>query len=81
MRHIETLDKGTKTLPDEIEGGFEMSRRRKSMMSDELKMRVAQELGFSDTLQSQGFKGVSSGDCGNMVKKAIEIAERNLNQR
>ena len=58
-----------------------MSRRRKGVMSDELKMRVAQELGFADTLKQEGFQGVSSGDCGNMVKKAIEIAEQNLNRR
>lgn len=47
-------------------------------MSDELKQQIAQELGFAGTLQQEGFGGVSSRNCGNMVKKAIEIAERNL---
>ncbi|ACL21740.1 small acid-soluble spore protein F (minor alpha/beta-type SASP) [Desulfitobacterium sp. LBE] len=54
-----------------------MSRRR-STMSDNLKQQIAQELGFSNTLNQEGFSGVSSRDCGNMVKKAIEIAERNM---
>ncbi|AFM01415.1 MULTISPECIES: small, acid-soluble spore protein, alpha/beta type [Desulfitobacterium] len=57
-----------------------MSRRR-STMSDNLKQQIAQELGFSDTLKQEGFSGVSSRDCGNMVKKAIEIAERNMSGR
>lgn len=53
-----------------------MSRRRRSIMSTELKQEIAQELGFSDTLRQEGFGGVSSRDCGNMVKMAIELAER-----
>jgi len=47
-------------------------------MSYELKEQIAQELGFAGTLQQEGFGGVSSRDCGNMVKMAIELAERNL---
>ncbi|EHL06331.1 hypothetical protein SDC9_18734 [bioreactor metagenome] len=60
-----------------VKGGIQMSRRR-STMSDNLKQQIAQELGFSNTLNQEGFSGVSSRDCGNMVKKAIEIAERNM---
>jgi len=55
-----------------------MSRRNNSLMSYQLKEKIAQELGFSGTLQQEGFGGVSSRDCGNMVKMAIELAERNL---
>ncbi|EGW37693.1 small, acid-soluble spore protein, alpha/beta type [Desulfosporosinus sp. OT] len=55
-----------------------MSRRRKSIMSYELKEQIAQELGFAGTLRQEGFGGVSSRDCGNMVKMAIEMAERKL---
>lgn len=55
-----------------------MSRRHKSMMSYELKERIAQELGFANTLHQEGFGGVSSKDCGNMVKMAIQMAERRL---
>ena len=56
-----------------------LSRKRSSsIMSTELKEQIAQELGFANTLQKEGFGGVSSRDCGNMVKRAIELAERNL---
>lgn len=47
-------------------------------MSPALKEQIASELGFANTLHQEGFGGVSSRDCGNMVKKAIELAERNL---
>jgi len=55
-----------------------MSRQRNSIMSYQLKEQIAQELGFAGTLQQEGFGSVSSRDCGNMVKMAIELAERNL---
>lgn len=55
-----------------------MSRRRKSVMSYELKEQIATELGFGNTLRQEGFGGVSSKDCGNMVKKAIQLAEQSL---
>jgi len=58
-----------------------MSKRRKSVMSYEFKERLAQELGFANTLRQQGFSGVSSRDCGNMVKKAIQMAEQNMTGR
>ena len=55
-----------------------MARRRKSIMSDELKMQIAQELGFADTLKQEGFEGVTSRDCGRMVRAAIQMAERTM---
>lgn len=56
-----------------------MSRHR-SYMSEELKTEIARELGVHETVASQGWGGVSSRDCGNIVKKAIEMAERSLKQ-
>ncbi len=55
-----------------------MARRRRSIMSDTLKEQIARNLGWGDTLQREGFGGVSSRDCGNMVKVAIQMAERNM---
>ena len=52
-----------------------MSRSR---MSDALKNEIAKELGVYDTVKSQGWGAVSSRDCGNIVSKAIQIAERSL---
>lgn len=47
-------------------------------MSDGLKEELAKELGFYNTVQEEGWGGIRSRDAGNMVKKAIEIAERDL---
>ena len=48
-------------------------------MSDQLKYEIARELGVADIVKAEGGWGsVSSRDCGNIVRKAIEIAERNL---
>lgn len=51
---------------------------RHSIMSDELKFEIAKELGVDDKVRREGWGSVSSRDCGNIVKKAIEIAERNI---
>lgn len=54
-----------------------MSRRR-SMMSEHLKEEIAKELGFYDTVQKEGWGGITSKDAGNMVKRAVEIAQRGM---
>lgn len=53
-----------------------MARRRRSVMSEELKMELAKDLGFYDTVQQEGWGGIKAKDAGNMVKRAIELAER-----
>ena len=55
-----------------------MSRR--GLMSENLKYEIARELGVDNIVKSEGWGGVSSRDCGNMVRKAIEIAEKNMAQ-
>jgi len=51
---------------------------KRSVMSENLKEEIARELGVYDKVkQDGGWGNVSSKDCGNMVKKAIEIANRN----
>lgn len=52
-----------------------MARRRRGMMSEEFKVELAKELGFFDTVQREGWENIRSKDAGNMVKRAIEIAE------
>jgi small acid-soluble spore protein F (minor alpha/beta-type SASP) len=49
-----------------------------SIMSEALKAEIAKELGVDDKVKNEGWGAVSSRDCGNIVKKAIEIAERNV---
>lgn len=50
----------------------------RGMMSENLKMEIAKELGVYDTVRTAGWGDVTSRDCGNMVRKAIEIAERSI---
>lgn len=50
---------------------------KKSTMSENLKEEIAKELGVYEQVKKDGSWGnVSSKDCGNMVKKAIEIANK-----
>ncbi|ETT46933.1 small, acid-soluble spore protein, alpha/beta type [Paenibacillus sp. FSL R7-0204] len=53
-----------------------MSRRRRSMMSEELKTELAKELGFYETVEQEGWGGIRAVDAGNMVKRAIQLAEQ-----
>ena len=51
---------------------------RKGLMSDKLKEEIAKELGVYDEIKKDGGWGnVSSKTCGNIVTKAIEIANKN----
>lgn len=53
--------------------------KSKSLMSENLKEEIAKELGVYDTVKRQGGWGnVSSKTCGNIVTKAIEIANRSV---
>lgn len=54
---------------------------RKGMMSEHLKEDIAKELGVYDTVKSEGWGSVSAKDCGNMIKKAIEIAEKSVENK
>ena len=58
-----------------------MSRNRK-LISENLREEIAKELGVYDQVkQDEGSWGsVSSKDCGNIVSKAIEIANRSVNK-
>ncbi|AIQ71834.1 MULTISPECIES: small, acid-soluble spore protein, alpha/beta type [Paenibacillus] len=53
-----------------------MSRRKRGMMSEELKTELAKELGFYETVEREGWGGITTQDAGNMVKKAIQLAEQ-----
>lgn len=51
---------------------------RRGVMSDQFKEELAKELGFYDVVQKEGWGGIKARDAGNMVKRAIEIAQSNL---
>jgi small acid-soluble spore protein F (minor alpha/beta-type SASP) len=52
-----------------------MSRRR-NVMSEQLKTALAKDLGFYETVEREGWGGIRAKDAGNMVKRAIQIAEQ-----
>jgi len=49
--------------------------RRRGIMSEQFKEELARDLGFYDTLKREGWGGITTRDAGNMVKRAIQIAE------
>ncbi|MFP3917790.1 small, acid-soluble spore protein, alpha/beta type [Lysinibacillus telephonicus] len=52
--------------------------RRRGIMSSRLKEEIAKELGFYDVVEREGWGGIKARDAGNMVKRAIEMAEQGL---
>lgn len=52
--------------------------RRGGIMSEQFKNELAKDLGFYDTVQKEGWGGIRAKDAGNMVKRAIQIAEQSL---
>jgi small acid-soluble spore protein F (minor alpha/beta-type SASP) len=51
---------------------------RRGVMSDRFKEELAKELGFYDVVKKEGWDGIRARDAGNMVKRAIELAEQQL---
>jgi small acid-soluble spore protein F (minor alpha/beta-type SASP) len=60
-----------------MKGGVDLSRRER-LISESLRTEIAKELGVYDQVSKEGWGSVSSRDCGNIVRKAIEIAGRNV---
>ncbi|ATH93983.1 protein sspF [Bacillus glycinifermentans] len=54
--------------------------RRRSIMSEEFKYELAKDLGFYDTVKNEGWGAIRARDAGNMVKRAIELAEQHMAQ-
>lgn len=57
-----------------------MSRRRRSVMSEDLKVELAKDLGFYDTVQKEGWGAIKAKDAGNMIKRAIQMAEQSASR-
>lgn len=52
--------------------------RRRGIMSEQFKTELAKDLGFYDTVQKEGWGGITTRDAGNMVRRAIQLAEEAL---
>ena len=58
-----------------------MSSKGSKLMSENLKEEIAKELGVYEQVKKDGgWQNVSSKDCGNIVTKAIEIANRKVEE-
>ena len=55
-----------------------MMGRRRGLMSQQFKDELAKELGFYDTVQAEGWGGITARQAGSMVKRAVEIAQQGL---
>lgn len=59
-----------------------MARNKSGSIPNEVKAEIAKELGVYDTVEKDGGWGnVSSRDCGNIVKKAVERASTKIKER
>ena len=54
--------------------------RRRSIMSENLKHRLAEDLGVATIVRREGWGSVPSRECGRLVQKAVELAELRLAQ-
>ncbi len=50
-------------------------------MSEETKLKLGRRLGVDNIVREQGWGGVPSRQCGNLVREAIRLAEEELRQR
>jgi len=55
--------------------------RRRGIMSSQFKEELAKDLGFYDVVQTEGWGGIRAKDAGNMVKRAVELAQQQLMSR
>jgi small acid-soluble spore protein F (minor alpha/beta-type SASP) len=55
--------------------------RRRGVMSEHFKEELAKELGFYNTVEQHGWGGITSKDAGNMVKRAVQIAQGQLQKQ
>lgn len=51
------------------------------IMSDALRWEIAKELGVDHIVATEGWGAVPSRQCGNIVRIAIEMAEKSLAQK
>lgn len=55
--------------------------KKKTLMSESLKEEIAKELGvYEQVKRDGGWQNVSAKKCGNIVSKAIEIANRKIEE-
>lgn len=52
--------------------------RKKGVMSGRMKHELAKDLGFAKKVDEEGWASITTGEAGGMVRRAVEIAERQM---
>ena len=52
--------------------------KRKGIMSEKTKQKLAGELGFEDRLKIGGWQSVTSGQAGSLVRQAVQRVEAEM---
>lgn len=55
-----------------------MGRRNRGVMSEGFKYELAKDLGFKQKVEQEGWGAITTKEAGNMVKRAIQLAEQSL---
>jgi len=55
-----------------------MGRRRRGVMTEAFKQELARDLGFAHKVEREGWGAITAKEAGNMVKRAIQLAEQSL---
>lgn len=58
-----------------------MGRRGRGLMTEQFKNELAKDLGFYNKVQQDGWGAITTKDAGNMVKRAVQIAQQTLSSR
>jgi small acid-soluble spore protein F (minor alpha/beta-type SASP) len=61
--------------------GEDSVARRRGVMSGQLKEEIAKELGFYEVVEKEGWGGIRAKDAGNLVKRAVEMAQAQLTNK
>jgi len=61
-----------------LKGCVTVMGRRRGIMSEGFKYELAKDLGFYETVKEEGWGAIRARDAGNMVKRAIELAQLQL---
>ncbi len=61
-----------------MKGCVTVMGRRRGIMSEGFKYELAKDLGFYETVKEEGWGAIRARDAGNMVKRAIELAQLQL---
>lgn len=52
--------------------------RKKGIMSEQTKQELANDLGFADKVEKEGWSSITAGEAGSMVRRSVEMAKKQM---